>query len=48
MENRKILKAKFTVDPVRDDKYTIAKLKIFNKINRKTFTNDTIPFEKSH
>ena len=34
-------------DKYRDDKYMIAKLKIFNKINRKTFTNDTIAFEKS-
>ena len=33
---RKLLKLKFTVGPVRDDKYIIAKLKIFNKINRTT------------
>ena len=45
---RKLLKAKFTVGPVRDDKYIVAKLKIFNKINRTTFTDDTIPFEKNH
>ena len=45
---RKLLKVKFTVCPVRDDKYIIAKLKIFNKINRTTFTNDTIYFEKNH
>ena len=32
---RKLLKVKFTVGPVRDDKYIIAKLKIFNRINRK-------------
>ena len=44
---RKLLKLKFTV-PVRDDKYIIAKLKIFNKINRTTFTDDIIPFEKNH
>ena len=43
---RKLLKLKFTVDPVRDDKYIIAKLKIFNKINRTTFTNNIIPIEK--
>ena len=43
---RKLLKLKFTVGPVRDDKYVIAKLKIFNKINRTTFTDDIIPFEK--
>ena len=45
---RKLLKLKFTVGPFRDDKYRIAKLKIFNKINRTTFTDDIIPFEKSH
>ena len=45
---RKLLKLKFTVGPVRDDKYIIAKLKIFNKINRTTFTDDTIPFEKNY
>ena len=45
---RKLLKVKFTVGPVRDDKYIIAKLKIFNKINRTTFTDDIIPIEKNH
>ena len=45
---RKLLKVKFTVGPVRGDKYIIAKLKIFNKINRTIFTNDIIPFEKNH
>ena len=34
-EVRKLLKVKFTVGPVRDDKCIIAKLKIFNRINRK-------------
>ena len=43
---RKLLKLKFTVCPVRDDKYIVVTLKIFNKINRTTFTDDTIPFEK--
>ena len=43
---RKLLKLKFTVGPVRDDKYIIAKLKIFKKINRATFTDDIIPMEK--
>ena len=37
---RKLLKVKFTVGPVRDDKYLIAKLKIFNGTNRTTFTNN--------
>ena len=45
---RKLLKLKFTVGPVRDDKYIIAKLKIFNRINRTTFTDNIIPFEKNH
>ena len=45
---RKLLKAKFTVGPVRDDKYIAAKLKIFNKINKTTFTVNAIPFEKNH
>ena len=45
---RKLLKVKFTVNPVRDDRYSVAKLKIFNKVNRTTFTNDFIPFERHH
>ena len=45
---RKLLKLKFTVGPIRDDKYIIAKLKIFNKIKRTTFTDNIIPFEKNH
>ena len=32
---RKLLKVEFAANPVRDDKYLVAKLKIFNKINRK-------------
>ena len=43
---RKLLKLKFTVGPVRDDKYIIAKLKIFNRINRTKFTDNAIPIEK--
>ena len=33
---------------MRDDKYIIAKLKIFNGINRTAFTDDIIPMEKNH
>ena len=33
---RKLLKVKFAVNPVRDYKCLVAKLKIFNKINRTT------------
>ena len=45
---RKFLKVKFTVSPIRDDKYTIAELKTFNKINRTTFTDNAIPIERNH
>ena len=52
---RKLLKVKFTVNPVRDDKYLVAILKIFNRINRTTFNinnnnnnNNNIPIERNH
>ena len=45
---RKLLKVKFAVNPVRDDQYLVAKLKIFNKINRTTFNYNNIPIEKNH
>ena len=45
---KKLLKLKFTVTPIRDDKYLITKLKIFKKINLATFTNNVIPIEKTH
>ena len=45
---KRLLKLKFFVNPVRDDKYIIAKLKIFNKINGTTFTNSVMPIEKNH
>ena len=49
---RKLLKVKFAANPVRDDKYLMAKLKIFNKFNRTTFNDDNnknnIPKERSH
>ena len=46
---RKLLKIKFAVNPARDDKYLVAKLKIFNKINRTTFNNkNNIPIERNH
>ena len=49
---RKLLKVKFAANPIRDDKYIIAKLKIFNKINKTTFNDDNnkknIPKERSH
>ena len=46
---RNLLKIDFTVSPVQDDIYLVAKLKIFNKINRTTFNNNNyIPMEKNH
>ena len=46
---RKLLKVDFTVGPVRDDKYLVAKLKIFDRINRTTFNNNNaIPTERNH
>ena len=51
---KNLLKVNFTVDPVRDDKYLVAKLKIFDRINRKTFNNNNnnnnnaIPIERNH
>ena len=35
---RKLLKLKFFVSPIRDDKYIIAKLKVFKNVNMTTFT----------
>ena len=45
---RKILKLEFTVSPVRDDKYIIAKLKLFKNVNMTTFTNNVISEENTH
>ena len=46
---KKLLKVNFTVAPVRDDKYLVAKLKIFDRINRTTFNNNnSIPIERNH
>ena len=45
---KRLLKLKFATSPVRDDKYILAKLKIFNKIDRTTFTNNVMPTEKNH
>ena len=38
-----VRKLKFTVSPIRDDKYIIAELKIFKNVNITTFTNNVIP-----
>ena len=43
------LKLKFAASPIRDDKYILAKLKIFKKKNITTFNNNNIvPMEKNH
>ena len=44
-----LLKLKFTASPIRDDKYILAKLKIFKKKNLTTFNNNNIvPMKKNH
>ena len=46
---RNLLKIDFTVDPVRDTIYLVAKLKIFDRINRTTLNNNNyIPMERNH
>ena len=46
---RNLLKIDFTVDPIRDDIYLVAKLKIFDRINRTIFNNNNyIPLERNH
>ena len=43
-----LLKLKFAASPIRNDKYILAKLKIFMKKNLTTFNNNIIPTEKNH
>ena len=43
-----LLKLKFTVGPIRNDKYISTKLKIFRKKNLATFNNNIIPKEKNN
>ena len=46
---RNLLKIDFTVNPVRDYIYLVAKLEMINKINRTTFNNSNyIPMERNH
>ena len=45
---KELLKLKFTVSPIRDDKYITNKLKIFKQINLTIFTDNVIPTEKNH
>ena len=43
-----LLKLKFAASHIRNDKYILAKLKIFKKKNLTTFNNNIIPTEKNH
>ena len=43
-----LLKLKFAASPIRDDKYILAKLKIFKKKNLTKFNNNIVPMEKNH
>ena len=46
---KSLLKLKFAASPIRDDKYILAKLKIFKSKNLTTFNNNNIvPIEKNH
>ena len=45
---KSLLKLKFAASPIRDDKYILAKLKIFKKKNITTFNNNIVPIEKNH
>ena len=37
----------FVISPIRDDKYIITELKIFENINLTTFTDNVVPIEKN-
>ena len=45
---KRLLRLKFTVNPIRESKYISAKLKIFRKKNLTTFSNNIVPSEKNH
>ena len=45
---KNLLKIDFTVNPIRDYKYLVAKLKIFDRMNITTFNNNSIPMEKKN
>ena len=45
---KSLLKLKFAASPIRNDKYILAKLKIFKKKNLTTFSNNIVPIEKNH
>ena len=45
---KSLLKLKFAASPISNDKYILAKLKIFKKKNLTTFNNNIVPTEKNH
>ena len=45
---KRLLKLKFAASPIRDDKYILAKLKIFEKKDLTTFNNNIVPIDKNH
>ena len=45
---KSLLKLKFAASPIRDDKYILAKLKIFKKKNLTTCNNNIVPIEKNN
>ena len=45
---KSLLILKFAASPIRNDKYILAKLKIFKKKNLATFNNNIVPIEKNH
>ena len=45
---KKVLKLKYSADPVRDKKYIVTKLKVLNDVNNTTFTDEKIPKERNH
>ena len=45
---KKLLKLKYSAGPIRDKKYKVTKLKVFNGVNNTTFTDEKIPKERNH
>ena len=45
---KKLLGLKFSNHPIRNEKYITTKVKVFNGVNKTTFTNDEIPKEKNN
>ena len=45
---KKLLKLKFSTNPIRDKKYIVTKVKIFNDVHKTTFTDNKIPGERNH